>query len=111
MPLEVGEVDVAVVRDVREAHDQVEVVASSSHGATLPSWSRRVTTISSPAFHPRAAVRESANSSEVMFAPNITSSAVQPRKRPAAARASSTSATVRALVSNGPPTLAFDSRR
>ena len=64
LPLEVGEVDVAVVRDVGETTTRPRSWASSSHGETLPSWSRRVTTISSPAFHVRAAVGEPGSTSE-----------------------------------------------
>ena len=85
--------------------------ASSSQGATFASWSSRVTTTSSPAFQSRAAVRESAKLSVVMFAPKPTSSGVAPRKRAAVSWASSTTSSLRRLVSKGPPRFAFDSRR
>ena len=51
------------------------------------SWSRRVTTTSSPSCQSRAAVRESAKLSEVMFAPKVTSSLKTPSRSEAAARA------------------------
>ena len=53
----------------------------------------------------------SAKFSVVMFAPKTTSSGVQPRKPAPTRRDSSTSASVRRLVSYGPLTFAFDSRR
>jgi len=84
--------------------------ASSSHGDTFPSWSSFVTTISSPAFQSRAAVRESAKFSVVMFAPKIVSSGAQRRKSAAVRRDCETSASVRRLVSYGPLTLALESR-
>jgi hypothetical protein len=46
-----------------------------------------------------------------MFCPNTTSSGAQPRKPPAASRASAISRSVRRAVSNSPPVFAFDSRR
>ena len=49
--------------------------ASSSHGATFPSWSRRVTRISSPRASVRPSVRVSAKLSVVMFWPNVVSPA------------------------------------
>ena len=85
--------------------------ASSSHGATLASWSSRVTRISSPAVRVRPSARVSAKLSVVMFAPKIVSSGRQPRKRAAVAWACSTSASLRRLVANFPPRFAFDSRR
>src|SRR6266516_4615937 len=85
--------------------------ASSSQGAMLPSWSSFVTTISSPASSSRPAARESAKFSVVMFAPNATSSAPQPRNPAATRRASPTRRSLRTLVSNGPPRFAFDPRR
>ena len=77
----------------------------------LPSWSSRVQTTSSPATHPRAAVRESAKFSVVMFCPNATSSAVAFRKPAAVARAAATSASVAREVAKSPPRLAFEPRR
>ena len=44
------------------------------------SWSSRVTTTSSPSCQSRAAVRESAKLSEVMFAPKVTSSVGDPEQ-------------------------------
>jgi hypothetical protein len=73
--------------------------ASSSQGETLPSWSSFVTMTSSPARQSRAAVRVSAKLSVVMFAPKITSSAEQLRKRPASALAWSRICWTRWLVS------------
>ena len=86
--------------------------ASSSHGATLPSWSSRVTRISSPGSNVRAAVRESAKFSVVMFGAE-DDLLVRAAEEPAGGRprAASTSASVRRLVSYGPLTFAFDSRR
>ena len=85
--------------------------ASSIQGETFPSWSRRVTRISSPGSNVRPTVRESAKFSVVMFGPKTISSCEQPRNRAALARASSNSTSVRRLVSYGPLTFAFDSRR
>src|SRR5712691_1322313 len=85
--------------------------ASSSHGDTFASWSSRVTRIWSPSLKARAAVRVSAKFSVVMFCPNTTSSASQPRKPAAASLPCATTASVRRLVSYGPPTFAFDSRK
>lgn len=84
--------------------------AISSQGETLASWSSRVTTSSSPSRSSRANARESEKLRLVMFCPKTTASASQPRKRPAAARASSTIRPTRWLVGNGPPRLAADSR-
>ncbi len=85
--------------------------ASSSQGATLPSWSSCVTTTSSPARQSRAAARVSAKFSVVMFAPKATSAGVQPRKSAAVRRDCVTSASVLRLVSYGPLRFAFDSRK
>ena len=67
--------------------------------------------ISSPASNSRPAVRESAKLSVVMFGPKTISSLLEPRNRAAVARARSNSTSVRRLVSYGPLTFAFDSRR
>src|SRR5579864_1260021 len=85
--------------------------ASSSHGATPPSWSSLETRMRSPSFQSRDAVRESVKSSTVMFVPNTTSSGEQLRKRPASARARSTIASTRRPVSYGAPRLPLASRR
>ena len=53
--------------------------ASASHGATFPSWSRRVTSTSSPASSSRASARVSRKLSAVMLCPNATSPGSQPR--------------------------------
>src|SRR5919198_5996891 len=67
--------------------------------------------ISSPGRHSRAAVRVSVKLSVVMFAPKIVSSGEQRRNSAATRRDCVTSASVRRLVSYGPLTFAFDSRR
>ena len=77
----------------------------------FPSWSSRVTTISSPARSSRPSVRVRAKLSVVMFWPKPTSSASQPRNRAAVWWAVTISASLRTLVSNGPPRFALDSRR
>jgi hypothetical protein len=73
--------------------------ASSTHGETPPSWSRRETRIRSPSFQSLAAVRESEKSRTVMFWPKITSSAAQLRKRPASSFAVARIRSTRLLVS------------
>ena len=84
---------------------------SASQGATLPSWSSRVTSTSSPAFSSRASARVRRKLSEVMLWPNATSSPEQPRNEPAFSWARSTSALVRRDVSYGAPTLALSCLR
>src|SRR5499427_4540070 len=84
--------------------------ASSSQGATPPSWSSEETRISSPGRKPRAAVRDSAKFSEVMFVPKITSWGAQPRKRDALTSASSRIAPTRRLVAYPAPRFALASR-
>ena len=71
------------------------------------SWSSFVTTTSSPAAQSRAAVRESAKLSVVMFAPKTTSSAVAPRSSAAAERAEATTRSLARDVGKAPPRLAF----
>ena len=63
--------------------------AASSHGATLASWSRPVTSTSSPGPSSRKSVREACIVSVVMFAPKTISPAWAPRNSAACARASS----------------------
>ena len=63
--------------------------ASSTQGATPPSWSSAVVTISSPAEKSRPAARVSAKFSVVMFIPNAISAAEQPRNRAASSFAPS----------------------
>ena len=84
--------------------------ASSSHGATPPSWSSEDTRISSPGSKPRPTVRESMKFSEVMFGPKITSWGSQPRNAAAFASASVTIAPTRRLVSYAAPMFALASR-
>ena len=85
--------------------------AIARHVLTFASWSRVVTTISSPGpsvapiERPRWSVRLD------MFWPNLISSGLAaPRKSATAACASSTIASDRRLVVNAPPALAFASR-
>ena len=54
--------------------------AAMTHGRTFASWSRRVTTTSSPGASVRANDRDRCSSSEVAFWPNTTSSGSHPRK-------------------------------
>jgi hypothetical protein len=78
---------------------------------TLASWSSVVTTISSPG--PRVAPidRPTWSVRLDMFWPNLISSGLAaPRKSATAAWASSTIASLRRLVANAPPALAFASR-
>jgi hypothetical protein len=77
--------------------------ASSTHGATPPSWSSSVVTTSSPATKSRPAARETAKSSVVMFIPNEISSALQPRKRPASSLARARIASTARPVAYGAP--------
>ena len=84
--------------------------ATSSQGATLASWSRSVTTISSPGSSVRATACASWKFSVVMFAPNAISSGSLPVKSAAAARARSMTASDSADVRKAPPRLAFEPR-
>ena len=72
--------------------------AISSQGATPASWSRQETRISSPGLNSRAAVRDSAKLSVVMFAPKITSPGSQPRNRAALLSAAARISATRLLV-------------
>ena len=76
----------------------------------LASWSRSVTTISSPGSSVRATAWASRKLSVVMFAPKAISSGSLPVKSAAAARARSTTASESAEVRNAPPRFAFASR-
>ena len=84
--------------------------ASSSHGATPPSWSAEETRISSPGSNARPAVRLNVKSSEVMLAPKVISWGSQPRKRAAWASAVSRISLTRKLVAYPAPRLALASR-
>ena len=84
--------------------------ASSSHGATPPSWSSAETRISSPASKPRPAVRESMKSSEVMFGPKITSCGLAAEEARRARLGRSRICPTRRLVSYTAPRLALASR-
>jgi hypothetical protein len=64
----------------------------------------------SPVVVPRPAVRDSVKSSEVMFAPKITSSGWQPRNRAALASACSRISLTRWLVAYTAPRFALASR-
>jgi hypothetical protein len=76
---------------------------SASHGATLASWSSRVTTISSPAFSVRPIARLTAKVRVVMFWPKATSSGPPAlRKSAAPACASASLASLSSLVANAP---------
>ncbi len=66
--------------------------ATSSQGDTLASWSRSVTTISSPGPRVRATACASRKFSVVMFAPKAISSGALPVRSAAAARASAITA-------------------
>jgi hypothetical protein len=80
--------------------------AAIIHGATLPSWSSRVQTISSPgsSVRPTAAAKDSV--SVVMLGPNTTPSGSPPTNSPHTCRASAMNASVRSPASNAPPWLA-----
>ena len=98
--------------DVGEADGQVAVVGELEPGrdVRVVVELRDDDLVAGPALAAGRA-RESAKLSVVMFAPKIASSGAQPRKRAAVVRERSTSASVRRLVSYGPLTFAFDSRR
>src|SRR5579863_4432559 len=85
--------------------------ASSSHGATPPSWSSEDTRISSPGSNARPAVRDRVKLSEVMLAPKITSPGSQRRNAAALDSASLTIPATRRLVSYDAPMFALASRR
>ncbi len=85
--------------------------AISSHGAMFASWSSFVATTSSPAAQSRDAARESAKFSDVMFAPNVTSSVITPSRSDAAARADVITSSVTIDVRNLPPAFAFAASR
>jgi hypothetical protein len=72
--------------------------AISSQGATPASWSRQDTRISSPGRNARAAVRDSAKFSVVMFGPKITSCGSQPKNLAALCSASARIFPTRMLV-------------
>ena len=82
--------------------------ATARHGETLASWSRVVTTISSPGVSAAATERLIWKVSVDMLAPNFTSSAeAAPTKSAAARWAAAMRATVASLVANAPPSLAL----
>jgi hypothetical protein len=85
--------------------------ATSSQGATLASWSRSVTTISSPGSRVRATACASRKLSVVMLAPKAISSGREPVKSAAVRRASAITACVSSEVAKAPPSLAADERR
>ncbi len=74
----------------------------------LASWSRWVTTISSPGASVRASARLTPKVSVVMFAPKTISAGDAAPSRSAIARCASASmASLRRLVANAPPRLAL----
>ena len=77
--------------------------ASSTHGATPPSWSSSVVRISSPAAKSRPAARVSAKFSVVMFIPKAISAGVAPRNRAASAFDPSRIASTARPVAYGAP--------
>ena len=86
-------------------------LAASIHGATLASWSRPVTRISSPGPSPRQRIREACIVRVVMLAPKtISEPDAAPRNAAASDRASSRIRSLALEVTNGPPRLAFESR-
>ncbi|MGB3832604.1 MAG: hypothetical protein WA975_12165 [Mesorhizobium sp.] len=81
--------------------------AATSQGPTLPSWSMRVSTISSPGRQSRESMREKWKISEVLLRPKtISSGPAAPRKAAAAACASATMRSVSREVRKAPPSLA-----
>ena len=81
---------------------------SASQGETLPSWSSRVTTISSPGCSSRPIARLKVNVSVVILGPKTISSAdAALRKVAAASRTCPIRASDRWLVVKAPPWLAF----
>ena len=85
--------------------------AASAHGVTLASWSRRVTTTSSPGPQVRASARLTAKVRLVMFWPKTTSSGRPPRKSAIASRAAATTASASRLAPKAPPMLEVPTRR
>ena len=74
----------------------------------MASWSRRVTTISSPGAKVAPMARLSANVMVVMLGPKLTSSAsVAPSRSAVATRTSWTSSSVSRLAAKAPPWLAL----
>src|SRR4051794_40412548 len=80
--------------------------AAINHGATLPSWSSRVQTISSPGSSVRPIAAANASVSVVMLGPKTTPRGSPPTNRPATVRASSMNASRRSAAWNAPPWLA-----
>ncbi len=85
--------------------------AASTQGRMFASWSRRVTTTSSPHPRPRPTEREIASSSVVAFGPNTTSSGSACRRSAAARCAPATTESVSSLVANAPCVFALLERR
>jgi len=81
--------------------------AAEIHGEMLPSWSSRVTMISSPSSSSRTSDRDNANASVVILGPNTTSLVSQFKKSPIAALALSTISSVSMEVMNSPPRFAL----
>ena len=85
--------------------------ATASQGATLASWSRRLTTSSSPAAQSRARARETASVSVVMFAPNAISSRRAFSRSAAAQCASAETASTAIDIVNDRPAFAVPPTR
>ena len=85
--------------------------AALRHGPTFASWSRLVTTISSPGAREAVIDRAMCIVSVVMLAPNLISDGSAALSRSAMASwASWRTASLRCEVRNGPSWFAFDSR-
>ena len=85
--------------------------AARTHGETLASWSRTVTTTSSSGPSNRLIERDSANASVVMFGPNTTSPGSHPSRSAPARRAPAITWSVSPLVAKAPPALALERAR
>ena len=85
--------------------------AATIQGRMFASWSRRVTTTSSPGSHVAASVRAMANVSSVMLRPNTTPRASAPSRSATAARASWTMPSAVRSASVTVPRLASGLRR
>ena len=84
--------------------------AASSHGATFASWSRPVTSTSSPGPSSRKSVREACIVSVVMLAPNTISPACGAEEGGRLGAGVGEHLVGGDDVANGPPRLAFCSR-
>ena len=85
--------------------------AAITHGRTLASWSRRVTTTSSPGPSVRPTAAESRIVIAVIDGPKATPASSAPRSRATEARARSTHASVACAAAKTPPWLALSPER